>query len=46
MSITTIEDFEFATFGDRWKVADGSQTLKMSHVVEDHEGGIIEVGEI
>ena len=45
MSIATIEDFEFAAFETGGRSPTGRR-LKMSRVVEDDEGGIIEVGEI
>ena len=45
MSITIIEDFEFATFETGGSSSTGRR-LKMSRVVEDHDGGVIEVGEI
>ncbi len=38
MNITAIEDFEFATFETGGRSPTGRR-LKMSHVVEDHDGG-------
>ncbi|HME79818.1 MAG TPA: hypothetical protein VKI00_30390 [Mycobacterium sp.] len=45
MSITTIKDFEFATLETDGRSSTGRR-LKLSRLVEDHDGGVIEVGEI